>query len=49
LETAIADREDIPLHRRTWGWGASVREPDSRQTKVGALCGSCEAPARVDD
>ena len=40
LERAIADRDDIPEHRKTWGWGATAR--DVKPSKVGALCSSCD-------
>lgn len=40
LEAAIADRDDIPAERKTWGWGAHRR--DIKPSKTGALCSSCE-------
>lgn len=40
LERAIADRDDIPEHRKTWGWGAYRR--DVKPSKTGALCSSCD-------
>jgi 3'-phosphoadenosine 5'-phosphosulfate sulfotransferase (PAPS reductase)/FAD synthetase len=40
LERELADRDDIPVHRRTWGWGARMREGVERST-VGPLCSSC--------
>ena len=44
LESQLEQRDDIPPHRRKWGWGAEVREVRSRRTsKVGELCGSCDA------
>ena len=44
LEAEIADREDIPAHRKTWGWGADpkVLRASRKPSKVGALCTSCE-------
>lgn len=45
LEVEIADREDIPAHRRTWGWGADpalVEAAKTKASKVGAMCSSCE-------
>lgn len=45
LEREIADRDDIPEHRKKWGWGA---DPEARKarggkaSKVGALCTSCD-------
>ncbi|MFD7077153.1 phosphoadenosine phosphosulfate reductase family protein [Nocardioides sp. NPDC059952] len=44
LERAIADRTDIPAHRRRWGWGATVREAKLQETPsaVGQLCTSCD-------
>lgn len=40
LEHEIADREDIPAHRRSWGWGAHTREA-GQPSKIGPLCSSC--------
>ena len=45
LEAEIADRDDIPVHRRTWGWGADpavLAAAKTKASKVGALCSSCE-------
>jgi len=44
LEAEIADRDDIPAHRKTWGWGAdpNVLKASRKPSKVGALCASCE-------
>lgn len=45
LEAEIADRDDIPGHRKTWGWGADpavLKRSRSKPSKVGALCSSCE-------
>lgn len=45
LEAEIADRDDIPEHRKTWGWGADpavLRATRTKASKVGALCSSCE-------
>jgi 3'-phosphoadenosine 5'-phosphosulfate sulfotransferase (PAPS reductase)/FAD synthetase len=45
LEAEIADRDDIPVHRRTWGWGADpavVRATRTKASKTGALCTSCD-------
>ena len=45
LESEIADRDDIPEHRKTWGWGsdpAVLKASRTRASKVGALCSSCE-------
>lgn len=45
LEALIADRDDIPAHRKTWGWGAdpeTLRKSRTKASKVGALCSSCE-------
>lgn len=44
LEREIADRDDIPVHRRTWGWGASTRE-SGKPSELGALCSSCSTDA----
>jgi 3'-phosphoadenosine 5'-phosphosulfate sulfotransferase (PAPS reductase)/FAD synthetase len=44
LEALIANREDIPVERRKWGWGAyrgDLRPP----RRVGRLCSSCQSPA----
>jgi 3'-phosphoadenosine 5'-phosphosulfate sulfotransferase (PAPS reductase)/FAD synthetase len=42
LEAEIADRDDIPAHRRTWGWGADPAVIAATRTKAGALCSSCD-------
>jgi 3'-phosphoadenosine 5'-phosphosulfate sulfotransferase (PAPS reductase)/FAD synthetase len=45
LEAEIADRDDIPAHRKVWGWGADpavLKRSRSKPSKVGALCSSCE-------
>lgn len=46
LEALIADREDIPEPRRTWGWGAYRRDLQAMKQqgrfKSGAMCGSCD-------
>lgn len=45
LEAEIADRDDIPAHRKVWGWGADPEVLASTRTKVskvGALCSSCD-------
>lgn len=44
LEALIADREDIPDYRKTWGWGTNGVGP-TRKSKVGRLCSSCDARA----
>lgn len=40
LEVEIADRDDIPQRRKTWGWGANAVVKPS---KVGLLCSSCDS------
>lgn len=44
LEAFIADRDDIPEHRKTWGWGGNLRLlAMSKETpKSGLLCQSCD-------
>lgn len=45
LEAEIADREDIPAHRKTWGWGADpevLKKSRVKPSKVGLLCSSCD-------
>lgn len=44
LEALIADRDDIPEHRKTWGWGADPAKKalDGPASKSGALCSSCD-------
>lgn len=44
LEALIADRGDIPEHRKTWGWGAdpAKKSLDGKPSKSGALCSSCD-------
>lgn len=43
LEALIADRDDIPEHRKTWGWGADPAKKalDGAASKAGLLCSSC--------
>lgn len=53
LEAEIADRTDIPPHRRKWGWGAyrtgvEVMEGQLELPEVGPLCSSCDARFQVD-
>lgn len=46
LEDEIADRTDIPDHRKTWGWGSDPelrRLKDATPSAVGALCSSCSS------
>jgi 3'-phosphoadenosine 5'-phosphosulfate sulfotransferase (PAPS reductase)/FAD synthetase len=44
LEALIADRDDIPDHRKTWGWGADPAKKalDGAPSKSGLLCSSCD-------
>jgi 3'-phosphoadenosine 5'-phosphosulfate sulfotransferase (PAPS reductase)/FAD synthetase len=44
LEALIADRTDIPDHRKTWGWGADPAKKalDGAPSKSGILCSSCD-------
>jgi 3'-phosphoadenosine 5'-phosphosulfate sulfotransferase (PAPS reductase)/FAD synthetase len=44
LEAEIADRDDIPEHRKTWGWGADPAKKalDGKASKSGLLCSSCD-------
>lgn len=44
LEALLADRDDIPDHRKTWGWGAdpALKALDGKPSKTGALCSSCD-------
>lgn len=46
LERLIADREDIPVERRRWGWGAYRSR---RPARTGRLCSSCVMPTLFDD
>lgn len=44
LEARVAGVAAIPEHRRLWGWGASMREPDRRRgTASEPLCSSCDS------
>lgn len=49
LETLIADRDDIPEHRKTWGWGAYRRDLQAMKQqgrfRTGAMCTSCAGRA----
>jgi 3'-phosphoadenosine 5'-phosphosulfate sulfotransferase (PAPS reductase)/FAD synthetase len=44
LEALLADRDDIPPHRKTWGWGAdpALKALDGPPSQTGALCSSCD-------
>jgi len=44
LEALIADRADIPDHRKTWGWGAdpALKALDGKPSKSGLMCSSCD-------
>lgn len=45
LEALIADRDDIPEHRKTWGWGADpIKKALDRAvpSRSGVLCSSCD-------
>jgi 3'-phosphoadenosine 5'-phosphosulfate sulfotransferase (PAPS reductase)/FAD synthetase len=45
LEAEIADREDIPLERRKWGWGAwrnvAPELLNEYRAKLGPMCSAC--------
>jgi 3'-phosphoadenosine 5'-phosphosulfate sulfotransferase (PAPS reductase)/FAD synthetase len=46
LERLIADREDIPEHRKKWGWGSDdeiLRASRRQKPKAGRLCSGCDA------
>lgn len=38
LEGLLAGREDIPEHRKKWGWGGEFDEPDPVPSLEGTLC-----------
>jgi len=44
LEALIADRDDIPWWRKTWGWGADPAKKalDGAASKAGVMCSSCD-------
>lgn len=44
LEAEIADRDDIPEHRKAWGWGADPAKKalDGKASASGLLCSSCD-------
>lgn len=44
LEAEIADRADIPNHRKQWGWGADPTKKalDGKASASGLLCSSCD-------
>lgn len=44
LERLLANRADIPEHRKTWGWGAdpAKRVLDRAPSRSGLLCSSCD-------
>jgi 3'-phosphoadenosine 5'-phosphosulfate sulfotransferase (PAPS reductase)/FAD synthetase len=43
LEAAIANRTDIPDHRKTWGWGAdpALKALEGKPSRTGRACSSC--------
>lgn len=46
MEVLIADRDDIPWYRKTWGWGGDpevLKASRVRGSKSGRLCSSCDA------
>lgn len=43
LEALIADRDDIPERRKTWGWGAEKGAKVVQSPKTGRLCTSCDS------
>lgn len=51
LEAEIADRDDIPEHRKTWGWGADPAKKalDGKASKSGLLCSSCDDRFQILD
>jgi 3'-phosphoadenosine 5'-phosphosulfate sulfotransferase (PAPS reductase)/FAD synthetase len=44
LEREIAHRDDIPEHRKTWGWGSDPAKKalDGAPSHSGLLCSSCD-------
>lgn len=54
LEAALAERDDIPEHRKTWGWGADPAlkkaetaylktfDIEEERPKSGLMCSSCD-------
>jgi 3'-phosphoadenosine 5'-phosphosulfate sulfotransferase (PAPS reductase)/FAD synthetase len=44
LEALLADRDDIPEHRKTWGWGAdpALKSLDGPASQAGPLCSACD-------
>lgn len=42
LEEQLVDRDDIPEHRRMWGWNAD-EEATKKERRSGRLCSSCDA------
>lgn len=44
LEALIADRGDIPAHRKTWGWGSdpALKALDGAASTTGPMCSSCD-------
>lgn len=44
LETLLVGRDDIPAHRKTWGWGADPAKKalDGAASRSGLLCSSCD-------
>lgn len=38
VEAELVDRDDIPEHRKRWGWGGTFEDPDEVQSLEGTLC-----------
>ena len=49
LEALLADRDDIPEHRKRWGWGGTFDEPDPVPSLEGTLCSTNCGPDPLFD
>lgn len=49
LEALLVDRDDIPEHRKKWGWGGVHDEPDQIPSLEGTLCSTNCGPDPLFD
>lgn len=49
MEAELADRPDIPEHRKKWGWGGAYEEPDAIPSLEGTLCSTNCGPDPLFD
>lgn len=49
MEAELADRDDIPEHRKKWGWGAHFKDPDKVEALTSTLCSTNCGPDPLFD